>query len=122
MKITSKNVQLSPSVTSLIDGKHQDLVNRNLGLLFSSCEVIFHNGFGDYEVALKVHLDNQSFYILRTDLLLENAIEDAYLSLYYKIEKYESKQAAKQFFRSKLQSILRFLSNSKAKLSTKVTY
>ncbi|MCG9661018.1 hypothetical protein [Vibrio mediterranei] len=122
MKITSKNVQLPPKTTSLIADKYQHLVGRNLDLLFSRCEVVFHNGFGDYEVSLKVHLETQSFYVLRTDLLLDNAIEDAFLSLYYKIEKYENKLAAKQFFRSKLQKILRFLSSGKARRSAKITY
>ncbi|MCY9854352.1 hypothetical protein [Vibrio mediterranei] len=122
MKITSKNMVLQPQTESLITNRYQDLMNRNLDLLYTRCELTFHNGFEDYEVALKVHLDTQSFYILRTDLLLDNAIEDAFLSLNHKIEKYESKLAAKRFLRTKLQAVIRILSNGKDRVSAKISY
>ncbi|MEZ9832385.1 HPF/RaiA family ribosome-associated protein [Vibrio breoganii] len=109
MQITSHSVEISPQVKALIEEGYMSVHQFNLYILLLKCDVKWHKELGIYQVALKIYLQDQTFYVVHSDPKLETAIDNAFCSLQMKLAKHEDMLGIKRLFRNKLEQVMCWL-------------
>lgn len=106
MKTNLQKVAVPGLIQSMLDLECRNLWDSYPNLVDSTVDVLFHRGFGDYEVVLKAELCGRTIYVVRTDLRLQDAITDAYAALNHKLSKHQDRNRAKRFMAEKFKMYL----------------
>ncbi|MEZ9711164.1 HPF/RaiA family ribosome-associated protein [Vibrio breoganii] len=101
MQITTHNLELTPETKLVIEEGYMSIHQFNLNILLLRCDVKFNPNFQDYEVQLKLFLDDQTFYVCHSDADLEATIDNTFLSLQVKLMKYQDFLGVKRFLKNK---------------------
>ncbi len=105
----TKNLQrvaITEQTQSALDQECQQLWDSFPDLVDVESNIMFHQGFGDYEITLKTTLPHQTICVVRNDRLLDEALSDAFAASHHKLTKYQDKQRVKLFWAGKLKVAL----------------
>lgn len=92
MQINTHNLNLSPKLRSMIEEEHMYLYRFNIYILLLKCDIKMLEGVlqDTYEVCLTLYLQDQTYTIVSCDWELEDAIEQAFISLQDKMMRHKS--------------------------------
>ncbi|GEA51002.1 hypothetical protein VIN01S_18060 [Vibrio inusitatus NBRC 102082] len=105
MQITTHNLEITPETKRMIEEGYMSVHQFDLNILLLRCDVKFNQNFQDYEVKLKLFLDEQTFYVCDSDQDIETAIDNAFLSLQVKMMKYQDFLGVKRFLKLKFMQL-----------------
>lgn len=120
MKNLTRNVVITPQTQSMINEQLSTLMQLTEGALHVEYEAKFNIVFQDYEIKVSAFLPDQTFYLNNTDCDLDKGLEDAFLTLQYKLTKYHDKKAFQRAIALKIGLILNALNNNRQALLAKI--
>ena len=120
MKNLTQNVVIEPQAQSMINEQLSTLMQLTENALYVENDVKFNIVFQDYEVQVSAFLPSQTFYLNNTDYDLEKGLEDAFLGLQHKLQKYYDKKAVKQVIATKIGQMVNALNSNRQTLLAKI--
>lgn len=122
MQINTHSVELSPKLRSMIQEEHMYLYRFNVFILLLKCDIEVLDAAQDtYQVTLTLYLQDQTFKIVSCDWELEDAIEEAFLSLQEKMMRHKAKLRL-GFIREKLERLWMLINPTSPKMVKRVRY
>ncbi|PMH03275.1 hypothetical protein [Vibrio lentus] len=113
MKNLTRNVVITPQTQSMINEQLSTLMQLTEGALHVEYEAKFNIVFQDYEIEVSAFLPSQTFYLNSTDCDLDKGLEDAFLGLQHKLQKYDDKKAVKQAIATKISQVVNALNGNR---------
>lgn len=95
MNITSKNIEITPSMVEIIEEKFTHINHSFPYVESSSCHIIYHASYGEFDVELNVHAEHQSFFVKHSSISFQSAVIESFHALEHKLEKNKTKHSIK---------------------------
>ncbi|MFA0439000.1 ribosome-associated translation inhibitor RaiA, partial [Vibrio sp. 10N.222.51.C12] len=95
MKITSKNIEITPSMVELIEEKVAHINHYFPYVESSTCHIVYHASYGEFDVDLNVHVEQQSFFVKHSSISFHSAVIESFHALEHKLEKNKTKHSIK---------------------------
>ena len=95
MKITSKNIEITPSMVELIEEKFVNINHCFPYVESSTCHIIYHASYGEFDVELNVHVEHQSLFVKHSSISFQSAVLESFHALEHKLEKNKTKHSIK---------------------------
>lgn len=115
MQIDSHGVSITPEIQKVLEEGYMSVHQFNLYILLLKCDVKWHKNLGTHQVALKIYLQEQTFYVVQSDPSLETAIDNAFCALQMKLAKHEDMLGVRRLFRKKIEQLMCWLKPSDKK-------